>query len=61
MALQQPDDHVAPVPAGVPKLEPLRDQSPLLGVIDRPAVLGTHALAGIGDVDFTIGGVELVD
>jgi hypothetical protein len=29
--------------------------------MDRPAVLGTDTLARIHDVDFAIGGVELVD
>lgn len=40
----------------MPELKPLRDQSPLFGVMDRPAVLGTDTLARISDVDLAIGG-----
>jgi len=41
VALQQTNHHVAAISAGVPELKPLRDQSPLFGAMDRPAVLGT--------------------
>jgi hypothetical protein len=48
------------VPAGVPQLKPLRDQSSFFGSMDRPAVLGPNALAWISDVDLAIGGVEFI-
>jgi hypothetical protein len=45
----------------MPELKPLRDQCPLFGAVDRPAILGTDTLARISDVDFATGGVELID
>jgi len=60
VVLQQPDHHVAMVPAGVPELKSLRDQSPLFGRIDGPAVLGPNPLAWISDADFAIGGFEFI-
>src|ERR1035437_10008631 len=61
VALQQPDHHVAVIPSGMPQLETFRDQSPLFGAVDCPAVLGSNTLGWIGDEYLAAGRIYLID